>query len=118
MKGRTRNATEVRWHDLLAANIGCIPCLVDHGMRNTHVSIHHIDGRTKPDAHWLVLALCAGHHQRGTGAPGQFAIHGDKRAHERRYGTEHEQLARAVADLQDMGQSIPDRVMDLVGVAA
>lgn len=116
MKGRTRSTAEKQWHDQLANHIGCIACLKDFGVRNTHVSIHHIDGRTKPDAHWLVLALCAGHHQIGTGAPGQLAIHGNKRAHEQRYGTELEQLAQAVNDLVEMGQPIPDRVAELVGL--
>ncbi|MNG12635.1 hypothetical protein D3C84_962590 [compost metagenome] len=116
MKGRTPNTQEKRWHDLIASHIGCLPCLQDYQARNTHVSIHHIDGRTKPDAHWLVLGLCAGHHQRGYGLPGQLAIHGDKRPHERRYGTELEQLARAAEQLLEMGMPVPPRVFELVGL--
>lgn len=115
MKGRNPSAAEKRWHDLIATNIGCLACLKDNGVRNTYVSIHHMDGRTKPDAHWRVLAPCAGHHQRGYGAPGMLAIHGDKRAHELRYGTEQEQFEAMVSDLLDMGFEVPARVLELVG---
>lgn len=34
----------------------------------------------------LVLPLCAGHHQQGTGAPGLLAVHPNKAAFEKLYG--------------------------------
>lgn len=50
MKGRTPTRYEKHMHDRMASEIGCIACRKD-GIRNMHVSIHHIDGRTKPGAH-------------------------------------------------------------------
>jgi hypothetical protein len=65
------------------ASFGCIACHLD-GIHNTHVSIHHIDGRTKPGAHKKVLPLCGPHHQTGgTEAP---AIHPWKARFEKKYG--------------------------------
>lgn len=119
MKGKTPTKAQGDWHDLIATHIGCQACFKEVGMRNTYVSIHHIDGRTKPDAHWLVLAPCAGHHQRGYGAdPKMPAIHGSLREFERRYGTEMELLAEAVRDLIEMGQVVPERVLQLTGLDA
>jgi hypothetical protein len=86
MKGATRTRAEKHLHDRLAS-IGCIACRAD-GVHNTVVSIHHIDGRTKPGAHERVLPLCAGHHQDGTGAPGLIAVHPWKRRFEAKYGSQ------------------------------
>jgi len=91
MKGRTRTAAEKHLHDRLASEVGCIACRAD-GIRNLHVSIHHINGRTKPGAHSEVLPLCAGHHQDGTGAPGLIAVHPWKRRFEARYGSQAQLL--------------------------
>lgn len=84
MKGSTPSKAERElWDDL--ASLGCIACRKD-GIFNSMVSIHHIDGRTKPGAHRKVLPLCAGHHQDGTGAPGLIAVHPYKARFEARYG--------------------------------
>ena len=91
MKGRNPSAAEKRFHDQLAA-LGCIACRID-GNHNPTVSIHHIDGRTKPGAHMRVLPLCAGHHQDGYGIPGLIAVHPYKRRFEDRYGSQYELLA-------------------------
>lgn len=70
------------------ASLGCIACLID-GINSPDVSIHHIDGRTKPGAHRKVLPLCAGHHQNGTGNDKTIiAIHPYKRRFEARYGSQ------------------------------
>lgn len=90
MKGKTPTAAEKRFHTQLAA-LGCIACRLD-GTHNPIVSIHHIDGRTKPGAHRKVLPLCAGHHQDGTGRPGLIAVHPWKARFEQRYGTQLELL--------------------------
>lgn len=83
---------EKEYHDAVAS-LGCIACLID-GNSNTLVSIHHCDGRTKPGAHRKVLALCAGHHQDGTGNDkSMIAIHPYKRRFEQRYGTQEELMA-------------------------
>jgi hypothetical protein len=80
------------WSEL--AEIGCIACMKD-GIYEPDVSIHHIDGRTKPDCHKLVLPLCASHHQEGTGKnPHYIAVHPWKNRFEARFGTQQELLAQ------------------------
>lgn len=89
MKGRAPNKSEKQFHDSMA-QIGCIACRKD-GMFNPVVSIHHIDGRTKPGAHKLALPLCYPHHQGdGKVVP---SVHGNKRQFENRYGTQRQLLA-------------------------
>jgi hypothetical protein len=91
MKGRPPTADEARFMDAIAA-LGCIACKKD-GWHNPDVSVHHIDGRTKPGAHLLVLPLCAGHHQDGTGPnPTLIAVHPYKARFEERYGSQMELL--------------------------
>lgn len=86
---RAVSADEKLLWDRLAAR-GCVACLKD-GRFNPHVSIHHCDGRTKPDCHKRVLALCGSHHQDdGSGA---IAIHPWKAQFEAKYGTQAELMA-------------------------
>jgi len=92
MKGRApTKAEKALWHDM--AGIGCIACLLD-GITNPFVSIHHIDGRTKPGAHKLVLPLCGPHHQQDDTDPlRRIAVHPNKARFEAKYGTQMEMLA-------------------------
>ncbi len=85
MKGRPTTKAERLFHGQLCRFVGCIACRLD-GYFNDYCSIHHIDGRVKPWAHWFVLSLCAGHHQDGTGAPGLLAVHPWKNRFENEYG--------------------------------
>jgi hypothetical protein len=102
MKGRPPIAEEVRFMDRMG-QLPCIACLKD-GWENHEISLHHIDGRTKPGAHFLVLPICAGHHQSGTGEnPSLIAVHPDKERFEARYGTQRELLAECVAKLREQG---------------
>ena len=95
MKGRPPTAEEARFMDKMGA-LPCIACLKD-GWTNHVISLHHIDGRTKPGAHFLVLPLCGGHHQDGTGANATLiAVHPYKARFEERYGTQRELLAECV----------------------
>ena len=81
--------SELAYWDRVAA-IGCIACRID-GRYNPVVSIHHVEGRTKPGCHKKVLPLCAGHHQNGTGNDKSLiAIHPFKRRFEDRYGTQEQ----------------------------
>lgn len=112
MKGRQPTAEEARFMEAIAA-LGCIACKKD-GWHNPDVSLHHIDGRTKPGAHLLTLPLCAGHHQHGTGTnPTLIAVHPYKARFEERYGTQRELLAECVAMIssgrQDNTAAIVDR---------
>ena len=80
------------------AAYGCVACRKD-GIVNTHVSIHHIDGRTKPGAHRKVLALCAPHHQ--TGGQDAPAIHPWLRRFEAKYGRQEDLLAEVMAEIDN-----------------
>ncbi len=83
---------ELEYHRKVAA-MGCIACLID-GKENHFVSIHHCDGRTKPGCQKKVLALCAGHHQDGTGNDKtMIAVHPWKRRFEEKYGTQEYLMA-------------------------
>lgn len=92
MKGRSVTKAEREfWHKI--AGLGCVACRID-GNANPFVSIHHIDGRTKPGAHMKVLALCGPHHQQDDTDPmGRIAIHPNKARFEEKYGTQYELLA-------------------------
>jgi len=93
IKGRTPTVAERQRMDAIAA-IGCIACKHD-GIDNPHISLHHIDGRTKPGAHLMVLPLCAPHHQQDDTDPLQRpSVHGRKATFTARYGTEMELLAK------------------------
>lgn len=92
LKGRTPTAAEQRFMDAAGA-VPCLACLID-GRVNHHISLHHIDGRTKPGAHLLVLPLCAEHHQQDDTDPlRRPSLHGRKATFTARYGTEAELLA-------------------------
>lgn len=118
MKGKTPSAEQKRYHDMLAQHVGCIACHRDTSghERNHQVSIHHVDGRTKPNAHWLVLPLCAAHHQDGTGAPGLIAVHPFKARFEQRYGNQHALMIDCAMQLIEMGFEIPKTVQALFGL--
>lgn len=99
-KQRPVSAAEKEYWSQLAEVVGCIACLID-GHRNTYVSIHHIDGRTKEGCHRLVLPLCAPHHQQDDTDPaGRLSVHGHKARFEARYGTQMELKARCDAMLE------------------
>ena len=92
LKGRTPTAAERAFMEQAGA-IPCLACMID-GRHNPHVSLHHIDGRTKPGAHLLVIPLCAPHHvQDDTDPLGRVSVHGRKATFVSRYGTELELLA-------------------------
>ena len=86
MKGTSPNAQEKIYWDLLARVIGCIACRHD-GVFNDYVSIHHVNGRTRPGCHKDVLPLCAQHHQHDDTDPaGRTGVHPFKTRFEQKYG--------------------------------
>lgn len=101
-KQRAVTAKEkVVWSKL--AELGCIACMKD-GRYNPHVSIHHVDGRTKPGCHMLVLPLCAGHHQDGTGPdPHMISVHPWKAQFELIYG---DQLVLVAKCMKLIGEKV------------
>ncbi|UCP00084.1 Ref family protein [Metapseudomonas lalkuanensis] len=104
MQGRAVTKEQQRWHDLLCSVVGCIACRVGLKRFNDYCSIHHVDGRTKPHAHWYVLSLCGGHHQ--TGGEG-VALHHNKARFEANFGTEDELLALSAKIIAEEGHDIP-----------
>ncbi|MAL02064.1 MAG: recombinase [Alcaligenaceae bacterium] len=114
MKGRPPAATEKRFHDLLCSEIGCIACAKE-GIYSTYVSVHHIDGRTKPAAHWLVLPLCGPHHQ-DTGIPGVVAVHPYKARFEAKYGKQEDLLRGCIQILLDRGCDVPEGALLAAGM--
>lgn len=113
LKGAPRTRAQEEFHDMLAQDVGCIACRC-MGELNFLVSIHHIDGRTKSDAHWQVLPLCAGHHQDGTGIAGLTAVHPWKRRFEAEFGTQEALLGQCVVILEDRGHQIPAPVYEVL----
>lgn len=106
MKGRAPTKVQRAFWDVLCS-LGCIACLKD-GRRNPVVSVHHVDGRTKPWAHWLVLPLCAGHHQDGTGAPGLIAVHPYLARFQLKYGTQRDLVLECHELLEVRGIEVPE----------
>lgn len=101
MKGRSVSADQKRYWDALARHVGCIACRLK-GWPTPPVSIHHIDGRTKPGAHWLVLPLCASHHQ-DDGRPGFTAVHPWKARFEREFAKQTDLLEQCRELVQRAG---------------
>ncbi|MCG3884127.1 hypothetical protein I3271_05455 [Photobacterium leiognathi] len=60
LKGRAPTAIEREVMNKIGS-LSCI-CCKKQGRDNPLISLHHLDGRTKENAHCLVLPLCAGHH--------------------------------------------------------
>ncbi|WP_416340604.1 Ref family recombination enhancement nuclease [Pantoea eucrina] len=104
LKGRTPTAAERVVMDALG-KLPCIACL-QHGKESQLISLHHIDGRTKPGAHLLQIPLCNHHHQHAAPAhvraefPWLVPVHADgttggKAKFTKYNGTESELLVKA-----------------------
>jgi len=87
VKGRTPTAAEKRWMSAIA-QLPCIVC-TNERLGATPPAIHHINGKTKPDAHFQTIPICPIHHQ--TGGYG-VALHAGRAEWEKRYGTQDELL--------------------------
>jgi hypothetical protein len=99
MKGRNPTAAEKRHMDKVAS-LGCIVCKWHHGVYSPAV-IHHIDGKTKPEAHFNVLPLCPLHHNSKEDNEHYTSRHDFKNRFEARYGTEQELLGRVNELIQE-----------------
>ena len=98
-KQREVTTAEKEYWDRLAG-LGCIACM-RMGIFEPDVSIHHVDGRTKPGCHMQVLALCASHHQDGTGKnPHYIAVHPWKARFEARFGTQEVLMSICMRNLK------------------
>lgn len=116
MKGKPPNVVERAFHDLLCSVVGCAACRFGHHVVTHYVSVHHMRGRTRPGVQYFVLPLCAGHHQRGTGAPWMKAVHEDRSAFVTRYGTQEELLRQCVLFLLARGHEVPRGGLDAAGI--
>ncbi|WP_336235725.1 Ref family recombination enhancement nuclease [Achromobacter dolens] len=116
MKGRAPTATERKFHDMLCSFVGCAACRFGHNIVTRYVSVHHMRGRTRPGVQYFVLPLCAGHHQRGTGAPWMKAVHEDRAAFVARYGTQEELLRQCVLLLLARSHEVPRGGLDAAGI--
>lgn len=103
MKSKQRAVTAAErdlWHRIAA--LGCCACAID-GNENPFVSIHHVDGRTKPGCHERVLPLCAQHHQQDDTDPlGRIAVHPFKHRFEAKYGSQADLLQAQLTKLGGM----------------
>jgi len=121
LKGRTPTAAERVVMDALG-KLPCIACL-QHGKESPLISLHHIDGRTKPGAHLLQLPLCVYHHQHAApdNVRAEFSwlvpIHADgitggKAEFSRHNGTEQDLMVKAYK-LAGIKQLIPKICVEL-----
>ena len=95
MKGRTPTKAE-KEHMQKVRALGCIACIVKgytapYEVPEEYVAVHHIEGKTKPEAHLKSIGLCPEHHQHG-----KEAVHGHKKAFNAKFGTEYELLELAL----------------------
>lgn len=96
MKGRNPNKQEKMWMDSIS-RVGCIVCNIFYDC-HTPAEIHHIDGKTKPEAHLKTIPLCYRHHREGVKNDLYVSRHPFKHEFEERYGTE-ENLLEKVKEL-------------------
>jgi len=89
MKGKTPNKAELKHMDRVS-QIGCIVCKNQNKFFNP-AEIHHIQGKTKSNAHYKTLPLCYEHHRMGS-AVEPISRHPYKARFEKAYGTEEELL--------------------------
>ena len=87
MKGRHWTKADIERRDKVL-QLGCIVCLLHYDAPHTPCEIHHIDGKTRDDAHQRTLGLCHGHHRAGQGTEPFISRHPYKARWEAAYGTE------------------------------
>ena len=89
LKGRKPTKKEQERLDLL----GQMPCIVCSKQGyNSPGEIHHLDGKTKPDAHMKTISLCWRHHREGSDCEAYTSRHPWKARFVQRYGTEESLL--------------------------
>lgn len=112
MKGKSASASQRTFWAALCSRVGCVACRQEN-VFNDYCVPHHVDGRTKPNAHWLVIPLCANHHQDNGTA---IAVHPWKTKFEARYGKQRDLLVWAIEILQAQGQVVPDAALMAAGM--
>lgn len=100
LAGRTPTTVEQIWMDRIV-QVGCVICWI-YRAQYTPAEVHHIEGKTKPNAHLLTLPLCGRHHR----FKGEHWVsrHGNgKKAFESAYMSE--------ADLLEVTQSLVEEMV-------
>lgn len=92
MRGRSPTKQERDWLDKLA-DVGCIVCRI-HFDCFSPAEIHHIDGKTKPDAHLNTIPLCYNHHREGVNDSLYVSRHPFRKEFEKRYGKQSDLLKK------------------------
>lgn len=92
LHGRTPNTKEKAWLDVVS-QLGCIVCREHLGVFSP-AEIHHIDGKTKPNAHMLTLPLCPPHHRLP--GKGHVSRADGKPVFEKAFGSEFDLHAKVV----------------------
>jgi hypothetical protein len=90
LKGRNPTKAE-KIHMDRVCQLGCIVCR-NQGVVGVPAEIHHVYGKTKLNAHTLVLPLCFEHHRQGGMEEPFISRHPYKKRFEKSYGTEEELL--------------------------
>lgn len=92
MQGRSPNKEEKDWMDAIS-DFGCIVCHLFYDCYSPS-EVHHIDGKTKPNAHLMSLSLCYKHHREGINNDLYVSRHPFKREFEKRYGKQTDLLIK------------------------
>ena len=87
------------------SQLGCIVCL-KQGVGYNPCEIHHINGKTKPNAHFQVIGLCYEHHRKG-GDSEPISRHPYKNRFIAAYGTEEQLLREVLTELQYLQEDEP-----------
>ena len=109
LKGRQPSMEEAH-HMADVVELGCIVCR-NKGLFSP-AEIHHIEGKTKPNAHLKVLPLCFIHHRVGNDIE-PIRRHPYKKRFEEAYGTEEELLKQVYEILESKKDSFYESLDDL-----
>ena len=102
MKGRKPTRLEQEHMDKVRS-IGCIICK-KYG-KSRYAEIHHVIGKTKPNAHYKVLPLCPDHHRNflyKDGGP--ISVHPYNARFEAKYGKQEpllEEVQKIIDNMND-----------------
>jgi len=94
MKGRNPTKKEKNWMDGIS-QIGCIVCKLHHDCFSP-AEIHHLYGKTVPEAHLKTIPLCFRHHREGVNNDLYVSRHPFKKEFEERYGSQEQLLEKTI----------------------
>lgn len=99
--GRTPTAEEDAYMKKVAS-IGCIICLLYLHVESP-AEIHHVEGKTDPGCHFLILPLCMKHHRAEGPSKGYVSRADGKKSFEAAYMSEHDLIivVRRAVELKD-----------------